>query len=627
MRWMKKIGLLAMAGATGLVGVACGGAGGAGDELEPMVLELSESQVVVGETVYFVGKNFRKGGRDGYTRITFEGEFMGDNGDHRAVNFSFVPMYDGRLMREGEEFSVLRWSRFGPFAVPFGGVQTTGKFRGQIIATNVFPDGTEVRSKDGGDFEMVVGPSVVIEELEPMIAECGAPVLRGLGGMPYRMRVRAVGFAPRTFRYTINNINGYEGPTVFEHTAYGPTDVLGMEEPFVLNPVPDDRMAYVTNIRVEALDEGGRGVETALPLSVHRPLEFFYEGGVRVAEYYPPVPVSGCMPGSIANRVCYSESDSEMRQQSVSITVSHNWANTHGTTNTAEWMEGFSEGVVNTTSDTASLSETSAASETYGVEYGHSEANSVGFSTSDGENWEWNMSEGTTNSEYKDRMGELMAEASLSGTVTVSGEGGVPGFGKVGGSASTTAGVKAGATSGWTTGERTDVRQDQGWSAGGYHDETNSYGSTTTDSMGSSFSGTYTVGSTSTASHTDTEARSQTRTYNIGGSVSESNLVTEGMSEAEERTWVESSTHTTLMSYCGFIPMDRYGVFYRQTVRMVKRAQLRSYDLCGRSEVQSELTFNEWTWAPDLAIGDECAPEPPPSNLPEAQCMIPPCTY
>jgi hypothetical protein len=188
-------------------------------------------------------------------------------------------------------------------------------------------------------------------------------------------------------------------------------------------------------------------------------------------------------------------------------------------------------------------------------------------------------------------------------------------------------GVKAGGKTGWSTGERTDVREDRGYSVGGSHDETNSFGSTTTDSMGTSFSGTYTVGETNSRSHTDTEARSSSRTYNIGGSVSESELVTEGMSESEQRTWTESTTHTTLLEYQGFIPMGQYGMFYRQTVRMVRKAQVRAYDLCGRSEVMSELDFNEWAWAPDLALGDACTPEPPQTNLPEAQCLIPPCTY
>ena len=45
----------------------------------------------------------------------------------------------------------------------------------------------------------------------------------------------------------------------------------------------------------------------------------------------PPLPVSGCIPGSIHNRVTYSETDSETVQQSLSITVSRTWMQSHGT--------------------------------------------------------------------------------------------------------------------------------------------------------------------------------------------------------------------------------------------------------------------------------------------------------
>ena len=96
------------------------------------------------------------------------------------------------------------------------------------------------------------------------------------------------------------------------------------------------------------------------------------------------------------------------------------------------------------------------------------------------------------------------------------------------------------------------------------------------------------------------------------------------MSEAEARTWTESSSHTTLTSYSGVIPEGSYGTFYRQTMRLVRKAYIISYDLCGVAHVQGEMVFNEWSWAPELAVGPSCLPE---SSFPPAECLIEPCGY
>jgi hypothetical protein len=55
----------------------------------------------------------------------------------------------------------------------------------------------------------------------------------------------------------------------------------------------------------------------------------------------------------------------------------------------------------------------------------------------------------------------------------------------------------------------------------------------------------------------------------------------------------------------------------------VRRAEVRSFDLCGVAQHMGELQFNEWTWAPDLAIGDDCSSLK--TALPEARCFVEPC--
>lgn len=605
----------------------------------PVVLEIDKSSLVIGESLFFYGQNLGEGDTE-RTRLTFVGTFFADDGSQSEVDLTITPLEDGFIApasnpRGEATLNVLRWSRFGPFENPFG-INATGVFRGTVRATVVKSDGSEVVGPASRTFELGVEPSIVIEQLEPVIANCDAPALRGLEGLPYDLKVRAVGFTPTSFRYEISNINNSPGVTVFEHTAAGPTDTLGQDEPFVLNPVsmasadPGAPVAsYVTEIRVIATDTKGQVVETVLPFSVHRPMEIFFSNKLEIAEYLDPVPVTSCIPGSIGNRVSYSETTSETRQQSVSVTVSSQWSRANSTSTSEGWQEGISEGFTQSQnfSQSSSISEGSNTSETYGVNYNSSNSNSVGFSSSDGENWGWNVAEGVTDQESLSRMNQLSGEVGLSSTVTVGAEGSVPGFAKASGSVAVQGSVKVGATTGTTEGRSRSNSRNQGYSSGGSSSNTESFGSTTTDSAGQSMSGTYALSRniTNSTNISDSESRSRSRTYNMNGSVTEGTVVSEGLSEAESQTWSESSTQSTLIGFSGVIPNGRKGVFYRQTVRSVRRAQMRSYDLCGISSLQGEMLFNEWTWAPALAIGDECGATLPQPDLPKAQCFIEPC--
>jgi hypothetical protein len=601
----------------------------------PVVVELSKSSLVLGESLFLYGRGFAKEDSE-RTRLTFVGTFFGDDGSEAEVNFSIFGLEDG-VTNDAEQLDVARWSRFGPFENPFG-VNTTGVFRGSIFATVVRADGTEVRGPASRSFSLAVEPSLAIERLEPILADCGAPALRGLGGLPYEMTVRAVGFTPTLFRYEITNINGahQDDVTVFEHVAGGPSDTLGADEPFVFNPV--DKLveeqgrvlaSYVSQIRVVATDAKGQEVETVLPFSVHRPMEVFFSGKREVAEYLEPVPVTGCIPGSIGNSVSYSEQKSESRQYSLSITVATDWSRSNGTSNDVSWQEGYGEGVTTSTSNSQSisLSEGRSTSESYGVSYDSAQSNSVGFDSSDGESWSWDFTEGVTDEESLSRSQELSAEAGLSTTVTLGAEGSIPGFAKASGSVSTQGSVSVGASTGTSQGRSHSNSRSQGFSASGSRNSSQSFGSTTTDSMGQSIDNSYTLSSDISQSHdvTDAVARDRSRTYSLGGSDSTSEVVSVGRSEAENQTWSESTTFTSTVELSSVIPVGKFAVFYRQTTRYVKRAQVRTYDLCGVSEVQGEMYLNEWSWAPGLAVGDTCGAELPPSNLPQAQCFIAPC--
>ncbi len=88
--------------------------------------------------------------------------------------------------------------------------------------------------------------------------------------------------------------------------------------------------------------------------------------------------------------------------------------------------------------------------------------------------------------------------------------------------------------------------------------------------------------------------------------------------------WEVSSSQQIGRSFSGDVIAGTYGVFYRQALRLVRRAAVVAYNQCGQAQVVAELDFTDWTWSPDLAIGSSCPPLPA-SNLPAAQCLVPPC--
>ena len=87
------------------------------------------------------------------------------------------------------------------------------------------------------EITLEIKPSVVITRLEPVLgmnedgslrsAECGAPALRAIGGLPYMIEVEVAAFEPEYFIYEFTNINGNPGWTKFTHQAAGKVDRLG----------------------------------------------------------------------------------------------------------------------------------------------------------------------------------------------------------------------------------------------------------------------------------------------------------------------------------------------------------------------------------------------------------------
>lgn len=601
------------------------------ERVTPLVEATSHARVSVGQTLELFGQGFIKE-RQGSTQVRFEGTFyeaIGASGqltNPTPVSLTVNPVYGG-VELNGAQRSILTIPRVGPFSNPFTRDARPGRFDGTIQVVNTYTDGF-VDAGPQVPMRLDIAPSIVIEELRPVHADCGAPAVRVFSGLPYVMKVRVGGIKANRFIYEFNQINGDPSVTTFDHVISSVTETDGVGESseiVVFNPIPEDQQSYVTGVRVMAFDEEGHYAETALPIGVHRPIEVVYSGKYELAERYEPVPVSGCIPGGVGNSVSYSESTTETRTQSVSVTISSNWSTEQGREVSSQTSEGISIGESTSTTLGESASEREALSETVGEEYEQSTANSVGFSTTNGESWEWNMSQGESNEEYQSRTASQYGEVSGSVSVGVSGEGSIAGFAKVSGEVETTVGVSAGMSTGTSSGASQRTSTERGYSMGGSSSNTQSFGSVTTEGTSKSVEGTYAIGRSTGSSSSTSMGMSQGRAWDLSEGTSVSEVVSEDNAEALSEATVTSTSRTVGQELSGFIPRGRFGIFYRQTTRWVRRAEVRSFDLCGVASHMGELQFNEWDWAPDLAIGDECGAVPPPSTMPSARCFVQPC--
>ena len=99
---------------------------------------------------------------------------------------------------------------------------------------------------------------------------------------------------------------------------------------------------------------------------------------------------------------------------------------------------------------------------------------------------------------------------------------------------------------------------------------------------------------------------------------------TVGGGTGEAYTWQVSSTDSVARTFGGSVVAGTFGVFYRQTMRMMRRAAMVAYNQCGAATVIGDVDFQDWTWSPDLGTSTSCPPLPM-SNLPEAACYVDPC--
>lgn len=132
------------------------------------------------------------------------------------------------------------------------------------------------------------------------------------------------------------------------------------------------------------------------------------------------------------------------------------------------------------------------------------------------------------------------------------------------------------------------------------------------------------VGGDVNQSNTASQNREQGVNASSTTTETESVSQSQGGAQGENFAWSISSSEVISRGFSGYVIPETYGVFYRQTLRLVRRAALVAYNQCGYAQVVGEVDFTDWTWSPDLAVGESCPPLPA-SNLPPAQCNISPC--
>jgi len=467
----------------------------------------------------------------------------------------------------------------------------------QIILTDAIP--------------LELNPSIVVKSL---CATDGCNTLTGnaIGNLPQKLIVETFGFQPVKYKYIVNTKkdsmtfeNNFEEPVAYDYL-----EKIIFEEP------DGDELFYLTSIIVIATDVNGYEVLNALPVKVVRPIEVRYDGKYQLAQTFEPVPVSGCITGSIDNRIEYNETKSETRENSIDVSINKDWSNSVGLSVSQELTEGIqvSQSIGNSISSSTEQSESTENG--WETSQSKSSSNEFNWSTSNGESWEFNNSNSVGNSQTNETQNEINGSV----TVGVEGEGSLPFLGKIGGNVSTTGGVRKG----WNNSNTNSTERSQGYSIAGSSDKTQSFGSVQSDESTTSLNGAYVVGKSFSNSIESSEEKSNTRVWDMSNGTSKENVISIGNSESISKTQSDSTTVTSSLNFSVFLPRERKGIFYRQTTRWIREIKIITYDLNGTPKLAGKMLANEWNWAVSMSIGNSCAEISIP-KMEEVVCYLEPC--
>jgi hypothetical protein len=657
----RLVGTVAPAGvlSAGLVPAACGPSEGKPpapqDPTAPTVIALSTYSASLGTPVNVYIRGL-PGPTQGKVQLHFVGGYHRSDGKNEPVDLvGDTSRIDG---------ATLRWTAFGPFANPFDADPAdpaTGVFEGSIAARTIRTDGTIVEDpKAALHVVFAVAPSIVIEDFQPTSASCAQPAGRAFAGFHYRLKARAVGFTPSSFVYTLRTPSvvasmdaGGSGPVLqfqagadgsptwsdiqVTHAAHGVEDAIAGSEAFLLPPLPQGATGYSLLLTVESTGSQGETVATTLVMYTQNPISFFYDGRYQLAELYPAIPVSSCMPGGPQGRVVtYSDQNTQTVQRTLTLTLSQSFLNsvTHSVTGTLQntWSTADGKSYARSTTDTSGW----ATSTTTGTSNTQSSSNTSGTSSTD--------TNGSMSSNAFTFTGSGSQTTGVAGGISWSNE--ANGEMSAGDTFTYAANPEnVGFTNAFTGSDGTGYANDSGgnesssmsttggWSAAstGTSGSNSSSANTSSNSTTNGSSVTTSVADSNQASgstaSTDSIGATQVDTVGGGSSTATSNgsSASEGTMNASADGWSVSSAETIGTGFSGLVVAGTYGTFYRQMARYTREAFLLEYDKCGTAQVIGEATLQDYTWAPDLAQAATCPPMPA-TNFPPPQCYLPPCS-
>ena len=462
-------------------------------------------------------------------------------------------------------------------------------------------------------------PSIIIKSV-CNTNDCSSLTGNILGSLPQKITVETHKLISDRFVYKITTpsntyevVNEYRSPTNIDYV-----------ENIVFESVPDDLSFYIALIEVSAVSEDGDLIKNILPVKVVRPLEIKHFGESELAEVYEPVPVTGCIPGSVGNNVQYSESSSETRQNSVSVNVSNSWSDSMSSSLSETNSEGINISETQGTVSSSSLSTSETQSDSYSVGNTNSNSNNIAYNSSDGETWSWNIVDSNTQGNSSTNTNGSSTGVNGSVTTGFSGEGSLPFLAKASGKVEVSAGVNASWNNSTSNTDSNSNTNSRGYTTSGTSQNGRSFGSAQNESRSHSLTGTYVLSSSASNVISDSTSLSSGRVWNMSASRSSGQVVTEGNSQSIAETIVNSSSSSTTFSYSGYIPRGRFGTFFRQTTRYVKLSEIIAYDINGFPSHAGYLMMNTWAWAPELTVGSSCE-EAMQTQLPQSECFIPPC--
>lgn len=597
----------------------------------PAVTGLSTGELAVGDDLIVSGRNFPTSD-DGWVDFTMQGDFITTEGDIVPVDLT-VPL-------EAIDASTLRWNGFGAYRIPFGDGMHAGRFEGVVFATTRYYDGSAI-DPDTADMmaaNIAIQPSIVVRDFRAMggdwFADCAEPTNNAIQGLVYGMRVRAVGFEAVHTEFVLSEGFIVDGEPTSSATRVV-SDLGGDEQAVYVQPamLPTYVNGFTASIDVRMTDAYGNVHELQFPIVVRRPLQVFYTTRMEIAEILEPQPVSGCIPGGPGGvGVEYSESRSETRTRTTQRTLQRGWTSTLGEQHAATYGSALTngstdtEGTMTSVTDGTTMGGSTTDTDAFSRTDGRQATTGIDFSTTDSStsNWSIGQSMGQTQSASLSdsqfgsdevRVGAEVGTGSITGTIV---------SGKVTGGWSGTTGWNRQQERGLGTSQSVDTNR------GGSSGTSTSMGGSQSVSSSSQLSESQSraIGTQWGRSSTYAEANSFSRARSVSSTASYSSALTQSASiaqnlgDSETEIYSVSTTESTALRISGQVWAGQFGMWYRQPTRLARRGVVVAYDLCGNASAVGDVVVDDWTWAPDLAIGPTC---PPPTQLPLAECRIAPC--